>query len=97
MYLLHASLIVSDLAVSTRFYEEILGFQRDSRPELGFSGVFYSLGQGQQLHLMQVEDPYLHCTRPQHGGRDRHLAFAVVATLILMCWNFVKSLNQKLE
>jgi len=26
--------------------------------------------------LMQIDDPYQGCIHPQHGGRDRHLAFA---------------------
>jgi len=77
MKLLHASLIISNLSASTQFYEGVLGFQRDVRPELGFQGVFYALGNQQQLHLMQIDDPYQGCIHPQHGGRDRHLAFAV--------------------
>ncbi|MDQ6974598.1 MAG: VOC family protein [Mariprofundaceae bacterium] len=78
MRLLHASLIISDLTVATHFYEGILGLKRDKRPHLDFEGIFYQLGDaGQQLHLMQVNDPYHDCIRPQHGGRDRHLAFAV--------------------
>jgi len=77
MRLLHASLIISDLSISARFYEDILGFRRDFRPDLGFSGIFYQLHGGQQLHLMQLDDPYQDATRPQHGGRDRHLAFVV--------------------
>jgi len=88
MRLLHASLIISDLTVATQFYEEILGFQRDLRPDLGFIGVFYQLGGGQQLHLMQVDNPYQDCTRPAHGGRDHHLAFAV---------DDIQNLAEKLE
>lgn len=83
MRLLHASLIISDLQAAIQFYEEVLGFQRDIRPDLGFAGVFYQLGGGQQLHLMQVDNPYQHCTRPQHGGRDYHLAFAVDSVQVL--------------
>ncbi|MDQ6995331.1 MAG: VOC family protein [Mariprofundaceae bacterium] len=77
MRLLHASLIISDLQSATEFYEGILGLKRDERPNLGFEGIFYQLGSGQQLHLMKIDDPYHDCIHPQHGGRDRHLAFAV--------------------
>jgi len=71
------SFIISDLKKSAYFYEEILGLSRDERPELGFDGLFYNLGNNQQLHLMCVQNPYQHCQRPEHGGRDIHLALAV--------------------
>ncbi len=77
MRLLHAAMIVSDLQRATDFYEGVLGLVRDVRPDLGFSGVFYALGGGQQLHLMHIPNPYAGCDLPEHGGRDRHLAFAV--------------------
>jgi len=83
MRLLHASLIISDLHTAAQFYEEILGFEQDERPNLGFEGIFYHLAGGQQLHLMKVDNPYQDCTRPAHGGRDRHLAFAVDSVQVL--------------
>ncbi len=77
MYLHHVTLIVSDLDRSIAFYEGVLGLIRESRPDLGFPGLFYSLGNGQQLHLMQIDYPYDGCERPAHGGRDYHFALAV--------------------
>lgn len=77
MRLLHIGLIVTDLERSAAFYEEILGLGRDPRPELGFDGVFYGLGGGQQIHLMRLDDPYQGIERPAHGGRDNHVALAV--------------------
>jgi len=88
MRLLHASLIISDLAASAYFYENVLGFQRDHRPDLGFAGIFYRIGGGQQLHLMQLDNPYQDCIQPKHGGRDHHLAFAV---------DHIQTLSEKLE
>jgi len=76
MYLHHVAIIVSDLEASALFYESLLGLARDKRPDLGFPGLFYSLGGGQQLHLMQIENPYDGCDQPTHGGRDHHFALA---------------------
>lgn len=77
MRLLHIGLIVADLERSADFYEEILGLTRDTRPELGFDGIFYGLEDGQQIHLMRLNDPYQGIERPVHGGRDNHVALAV--------------------
>ena len=76
MHLLHISLFVSDLQQAKAFYSDILGLKLDDRPDLGFPGLFYKLGQSQQLHLLLIHDPYRHAIRPQHGGRDRHVALA---------------------
>lgn len=75
--LLHASLVVSDLARSRAFYEGILGLVPSAkRPEMGFDGVWYEIGP-QQIHLLVVPSPEAGLTRPEHGGRDRHIALGV--------------------
>lgn len=76
MQLHHVAIIVSDMERSARFYEGGLGLVRDPRPDLGFPGIFYALGGGQQLHLMQIDDPYRGCEKPTHGGRDFHVALS---------------------
>jgi len=48
-----------------------------ARPDLGFPGVWYEVGANQQIHLMQLPNPEVGLQRPQHGGRDRHVALAV--------------------
>lgn len=88
MRLLHAGLLVGDLQRAAYFYEGILGLQRAERPNLGFEGIFYALGDGQQIHLMLLDNPYAGCTLPQHGGRDRHLALGV---------NDLQAIRQRLE
>ena len=74
----HTSLIVKDLSVALTFYQEVLGLVvDDSRPDLGYPGVWLILPENQQLHLMQLDNPDKDSERPEHGGRDHHIAFAV--------------------
>lgn len=76
--LLHAGLLVSDLARAKAFYESVVGLRLfPNRPELPYPGEWYDLGGGQQLHLMQLANPDAASIRPEHGGRDRHIALAV--------------------
>jgi len=76
--LLHAGLLVSDLARAKAFYESVLGLTPyPHRPDLPYPGEWYALGGGQQLHLMQLPNPDAGMIRPEHGGRDRHIALGV--------------------
>ena len=76
--LLHAGLLVSDLARAKAFYETVVGLALfPHRPDLPYPGEWYELGGGQQLHLMQLPNPDAGLVRPEHGGRDRHIALAV--------------------
>jgi glyoxylase I family protein len=74
--ILHASLVVADTAVALDFYRDVLGMTVLERPALGFPGAWLRVG-GQQLHLLQVDNPDPVTGRPAHGGRDRHVAIAV--------------------
>lgn len=74
----HASLIVKDLDVALAFYHDVLGLKEDSsRPDLGYPGVWLALPQQQQIHLMVLNNPDKDSQRPEHGGRDHHIAFTV--------------------
>lgn len=75
--LLHAGLLVSDLGRARAFYESVLGLAPCPRPELPYPGEWYELGGGQQLHLMGLPNPDAGAVRPEHGGRDRHIALGV--------------------
>lgn len=76
--ILHITWIVSNLERARQFYEGVLGLRLDeSRPNLGFPGVWYTLESGQQIHLMELPNPDPVNGRPVHGGRDRHVALAV--------------------
>ena len=48
----HAAIRVADYERSRKFYEGLLGFEQAPRPDLGFPGAWYTLGDG-QLHLIQ--------------------------------------------
>lgn len=80
----HATFLSSDLIRSRKFYEEVLGLRPDpKRPLMGFDGVWYDIAPGQQIHLMALPDPEAGLQRPEHGGRDRHLALLVDDTKAL--------------
>ncbi len=73
----HVSLIVADTETSLRFYRDLLGLPvRPDRPKLGFPGAWLDLGS-QQIHLLELPNPDAVTGRPEHGGRDRHLALLV--------------------
>ncbi len=75
--LLHASLLVADLARSRAFYEGVLGLKPcPTRPEMSFAGIWYDVGSA-QIHLLCLPNPDSVNERPAHGGRDRHTALGV--------------------
>jgi glyoxylase I family protein len=75
----HVSLIVANTAVALRFYCDVLGLEMDcQRPDLGYPGAWLSIG-GAQIHLLELPNPDPLEPRPEHGGRDRHTAFAVTS------------------
>ncbi len=76
--ILHATFLVANLEKSRAFYEGVLGLVVDpARPNLGFPGIWYTVGSNQQIHLMLLPNPEAGSDRPVHGGRDRHVALAV--------------------
>ena len=75
--LLHTSILVSKLDQSRGFYEGVLKLTPSaSRPEMSFDGVWYEVG-AQQIHLLVLPNPDPITGRPEHGGRDRHIALGV--------------------
>jgi glyoxylase I family protein len=74
----HASFIVADTEVSLGFYRDVLGLQLLERPDMGFPGAWLKLGS-QQIHLLELQNPDPIYGRPQHGGRDRHIALNALA------------------
>ena len=73
----HVSLIISDCKKTADFYYQVLGLKSDkNRPDLTFPGLWFQLGE-QQIHMLQVDNPYAASVIPDHGGRDRHLALNI--------------------
>ncbi len=73
----HVSLIVADTQRALDFYCRVLGFsQIVDRPDLAYPGAWLDC-MGQQLHLLELPNPYQQAGRPAHGGQDRHIAFSV--------------------
>lgn len=72
----HVSLIVADTERALGFYQGILGLPLAKRPGLSFAGAWLNIGE-QQIHLLELPNPDPVEGRPEHGGRDRHLALRV--------------------
>lgn len=72
----HLSLLVSDTEHALEFYRDLLGLEVVERPELSFPGAWLAIGD-RQLHLLELPNPDLQQERPEHVGRDRHLALTV--------------------
>ena len=72
----HASIIVSDTERALAFYRDLLGIEQCERPHLGFPCAWLQIGD-QQIHLLELPNPDPVTGRPDHGGRDRHIAFSV--------------------
>ena len=69
----HASLPVSDVERSARFYKEVLGLQEIARPPFDFPGAWFQVGPN-QLHLIVGA----HSTfRGEKGVDSRDIHFAV--------------------
>lgn len=73
----HISVLVADLELSLAFYRDTLGLSVIARPELGFDGAWLALGAGVDLHLLVLPNPDSANERPEHAGRDRHIALVV--------------------
>ncbi|MFW5425976.1 MAG: VOC family protein [Methylophagaceae bacterium] len=75
----HASFLVADLERALVFYRDTLGIEQNmTRPNFPFDGAWLDLGEsGQQLHLMKLPNPDSKEGRPEHGGKDKHIALVV--------------------
>jgi glyoxylase I family protein len=70
-------MIVQNTGQALKFYVGILGLEQElSRPDLDYPGAWLNVGDG-QIHLLELPNPDPVTGRPQHGGRDRHLALVV--------------------
>ena len=70
---------MADLDVSLKFYRDVLQISQNmERPNFPFDGAWLDLNaEGQQLHLMRLPNPDSMEGRPEHGGKDKHIALVV--------------------
>ena len=75
----HASFLVADVKQSLVFYCDVLQMHlNETRPNLAYDGAWIDIDDsGQQIHLMQLHNPDSSEGRPDHGGRDKHIALVV--------------------
>jgi len=52
----HVNVMVDDLATAIDFYENLLGLDRAATPDLGFPAQFFSVGDGQEIHVNELPD-----------------------------------------
>ncbi len=52
----HVNVMVDDLATAIDFYENLLGLDRAPTPDLGFPAQFFSVGDGQEIHVNELRD-----------------------------------------
>jgi catechol 2,3-dioxygenase-like lactoylglutathione lyase family enzyme len=77
-HLSHVSVTVSDLAKAKTFYGGLLGLSEIPRPDLGFPGVWYSLGGDLQLHIIVNEQwPFRPVAPQEFEIRAPHFALSV--------------------
>jgi len=75
--IVHATYIVKDVSVAENFYCGVLGMTKNNdRPDLSYGGLWLDVGQC-QIHLLELDNPDSTTNRPEHGGRDRHVAMQV--------------------
>lgn len=73
----HSSILVTNTELSLKFYCGVLGLEQLDRPNFSYAGAWLDLGL-QQVHLLELPNPDPLTGRPDHGGRDRHIAFNVL-------------------
>jgi len=79
----HCSVLVQDTATALKFYCGVLGMKENkTRPQLGYPGAWLDVGE-QQIHLLELPNPDDMNKRPEHGGRDRHVAILVASLSVV--------------
>ena len=74
----HSSVIVADTEASLKFYCGVLGLKCLPRPDFPYYGAWLEVGE-QQVHLLELDNPDPTKNRPDHGGKDRHIAFNILS------------------
>ncbi|MCG6940654.1 MAG: VOC family protein [Thiohalocapsa sp.] len=73
----HVSVLVADTERALGFYRDLLGLPvSPDRPVMAYGGAWLQVGP-QQIHLLELPNPDPVTGRPEHGGRDRHVALTI--------------------
>ena len=73
----HVSVLVANTERALAFYRDLLELPvAPERPPMAYGGAWLQLGS-QQIHLLELPNPDPVRGRPEHGGRDRHVALTV--------------------
>lgn len=72
----HVSLTVTNLQHSLIFYRDVLGLEELKRPDFGFPGAWFAIGQ-QQLHLIEFPTAQTIRADKKLSSREGHLALRV--------------------
>lgn len=73
----HTAVIVTDVRRAKRFYGGVLGLPELPRPDFGFDGVWYRVGEYQELHLIVYPEARTVRGTTAIDGRDGHFAIRV--------------------
>jgi glyoxylase I family protein len=77
LFLHHVSVCVTDLERAKGFYGGVLGLRELPRPDLGFPGAWYAIGERHELHLIVHPPSKTMRGTPEIDGRDGHFAIRV--------------------
>jgi glyoxylase I family protein len=73
----HTAVIVTDLERAKQFYSGVLGLREIPRPDFPFGGVWYQVGDRQELHLIVYPEARAVRGTTAIDGRDGHFAMRV--------------------
>lgn len=79
----HIAVQVTDLAASTRFYQQVVGLDTIPEPFHDGKHTWFAIGPGAALHLIQAD------SKPIVPGKNTHFCFSVASVE-----EFVKTLNK---
>ena len=72
----HVSLAVTDIEQAKNFYKDILCLEEIERPQFGFPGAWYQIGN-QQLHLIVHPEAETLRSTNELSSKEGHFAFRV--------------------
>lgn len=72
----HVSLAVTDIEQAKKFYKDILCLEEIERPQFGFPGAWYQIGN-QQLHLIVHPEAETLRSTNELSSKEGHFAFRV--------------------